>query len=273
MSWISLRVRAGSGREAAIAALFAAGSQGVHEDGDSLVTYFPQDTDAVAVCARVREATPNAEIQYDLAPDIDWSEAWKSGLGAHRLGCLTVAPPWLAGALEPASTIVIDPGMAFGTGEHPTTRGAIRLLQEVVRPGDRVVDLGAGSAILAIAAAKLGATRVLAVEVDPDAIANAEENVARNRVADRVSVVEGDATILLPLVAPVRVVIANIISSVIVELLPAMALALAPGGVVILAGILVEERGDMLQLLDATGWRVEREDVEGIWWSIRIEPR
>ena len=105
---------------------------------------------------------------------------------------------------EVEQSIIIEPGMAFGTGEHATTRGVIRLLQSVIRPGDRVADLGSGSAVLAIAAAKLGARYVAAIELDHDAIENAEQNVARNNVADRVSVIEGDAATLLPLVAPVR---------------------------------------------------------------------
>jgi ribosomal protein L11 methyltransferase len=183
------------------------------------------------------------------------------------VGSLTVAPPWLAAGCDPARTIVIDPAMAFGTGEHETTRGALRLLAHVVRPGDVVADLGAGSAVLAIAAAKLGAARVAAIEMDPDAIGNAEANVIRNGVADRVRVIEGFAQVLLPLVAPVRVVTANIISSVVIELLPAIMNALADGGQAILSGILRDERDAMLAVLHESGWRVGREDAEGEWWS------
>src|SRR5262249_39385297 len=139
----------------------------------------------------------------------DWSERWKQSLTAQRVGRLTITPPWLASELDPKATIVIEPAMAFGTGDHATTRSVVRMLQEVVRAGDSVADLGAGSAVLAIAAAKLGAGRVVAIEIDPDAISNAEENVVRNGVADRVTVLEGDAGLLLPLVAPVRVVTAN----------------------------------------------------------------
>jgi Ribosomal protein L11 methylase len=162
--------------------------------------------------------------------------------------------------------------MAFGTGEHATTRGVIRLLQSVVKPGDRVADLGAGSAVLSIAAAKLGASRVAAIEVDHDAIGNAEENVVRNHVDDRVTVIEGDAAMLLPLVAPVEVITANIISSVLVELLPVMASALSPNGHVILSGLLAVEREDMLRVLNSE-WRVEAEDEEDTWWSVTISRR
>jgi ribosomal protein L11 methyltransferase len=160
--------------------------------------------------------------------------------------------------------------MAFGTGEHATTRGVIRLLPTVLRPGDRVADLGAGSAVLSIAAAKLGAAHAFAIELDPDAIGNAEENVARNGVADRVTVLEGDAEVLLPLVAPVNVVVANILSSVLLILLPTIALALAPGGRAILSGILREERREILDALQSGAWRLDREDVEDIWWSVAV---
>ena len=148
------------------------------------------------------------------APVVDWSTAWRTQLRAHTVGLLTVTPPWLAAPFLPERTIVIDPAMAFGTGDHATTRGVLGLMQDVVRAGDVVADLGSGSGVLAIAAAKLGAARVAAIESDPDAIGNAEENVAANDVAGRVVVIEGDATVLLPLVAPVRVVLANIISEI-----------------------------------------------------------
>jgi ribosomal protein L11 methyltransferase len=157
--------------------------------------------------------------------------------------------------------------MAFGTGDHATTRGVVRLLPKVLRAGDTVADLGAGSAVLSIAAARLGAARVYAIELDGEAIPDAEANVLRNRVADRVHVFEGDAATLLPLVAPVRVILANIISSVLLELLPAIAEALTDDGQVILSGILFEERGTMLQALSSSGWTLLGEDAEDIWWS------
>ena len=270
--WHSLRVRPSADRDLVAAALFAAGSQGLHEDGDALVTHFPPDTDIEAVRTAVRDADAGATIEVTETPAVDWSEAWKHGVGAHELGDLAVVPPWLAEGRDPATTIVIDPGMAFGTGEHQTTRCVVRLMQPIIRRGDTVADLGAGSAVLAIAAAKLGAGRVTAIEMDPEAIENAEENVERNRVADRVTVIEGDAGVLLPLVAPVRVVLANIISSVLVELLPAIRGALTRDGQAILSGILHEERDHMLAVLDED-WIVEDEAREGQWWSVAVARR
>jgi len=270
--WIRLAVRPSSvdRRDAVSAALFAAGSQGVHEDGELFVTHLEAVTDVATFERAVHEADAQASIDTSEIPAVDWSVMWRDRIGAHTLGALTVSPPWLAGQFDPARTIVIEPQMAFGTGEHATTRGVVRLMQGVIRAGDQVADIGAGSAVLGIAAAKLGASRVVAIEMDPDAIPNAEENVVRNDVSERVTVIEGDATLLLPLVAPVRVVLANIISSVLTELLPVIGRSLTPDGVAILSGILMEERSGMLAAIAAGGWRVLSEDAEEQWWSVSI---
>jgi ribosomal protein L11 methyltransferase len=167
--------------------------------------------------------------------------------------------------------VVIEPAMAFGTGEHATTRGVVRLMQRLPEMPSLGADLGAGSAVLAICAAKLGARRVAAVELDPDAIGNAEENVEANGAGEAVTVIEGDAAVLLPLVAPVGLVLANIISSVLVDLLPVMRDSLSRPGYAILSGILRDEKPRMLAELAAGSWRVLDEDEEEGWWSVLIE--
>jgi ribosomal protein L11 methyltransferase len=257
-------------RSALMQAFFDAGAQGVHEDGEQLVTHFPPDTDL----AHVREVlnAADAGVQIDVAdvPPIDWTESWKTSIDAHQVGALVVAPPWLADQYDAATTIVIDPGMAFGTGEHATTRGVMRLLGAVLHRGDTVADLGAGSAVLSIAAAKLGASRVYAIELDEEAIPNAHENVQRNNVADVVHIFQGGAEALLPLVAPVRIVLANIISSVLQELLPVIDASIERGGAAVLSGILQEERAHMVDAITAAGWRITAEDAEDIWWSVAI---
>jgi ribosomal protein L11 methyltransferase len=270
VSWTSLRIHPGGEREQVLAALFAAGAQGVHEDGDDLVTHFPAEADVDAVVAAVRSAAPSASLDLGRSDETDWSVAWRDRLKAHDLGLVTIAPPWLAAGLDPGRTVIIEPAMAFGTGDHPTTRGSVRLLQRQMSPGLVVADLGAGSAVLSITAAKLGASRVFAIEYDPDAISNAELNVRANAVEGVVHVFEGDAGVLLPLIAPVDLIVANIISSVLAELLPAMSRALRTGGRAILSGILVEERPAMLEAFSADGWRVIEEDEEEAWWSATI---
>lgn len=268
--WRSVRVVVTPAtRQQALDLLFAAGATGVAEDDDGLLTAFPADKSLDRLRAQLAGASATMEVG-DL-PESDWLETWKRGITAHRVGELTVAPPWLAESLDPLTTVVIEPAMAFGTGEHPSTRGALRLLSHAVHRGDRVADLGAGSGVLAIAAAKLGAARVAAIESDPDAVGNLEENVRRNGVEGVVSALEGDAATLLPLVAPVEVVVANIITTVIMEMLAVIEQALVPHGRAIVAGILVTERDSTREMLLAHGWQVTGEEVEAQWWSARLE--
>ena len=270
--WMTLRIVPGSRRDDVLAAIFDSGAQAVQEVEGGLATSVQGARAADELKAAILQASSDAAVEIAPLPDVDWTAEWKKSVRAHELGALTVCPPWLADGRDPARTIVIEPAMAFGTGEHQTTRGVLRLMQGVIRKGDRVADLGAGSAVLAIAAVKLGAGWVAAIELDHDAIENAEENVRRNGVADRVRVIEGDAGLLLPLVAPVRVITANIQVSVLAPILPALAAALTADGRAILSGILVTEREGMLGFLAEHGWTVHAEDTEEAWWSVLVSP-
>jgi ribosomal protein L11 methyltransferase len=270
--WMTLRIAPGARRDDVLAAMFDAGVLAVQEVPDGLTTSVQGVDAANDLKAAILKASPEARVDVAPLPDVDWTAEWKKSVRAHDLGALTVCPPWLADGKDPARTIVIDPEMAFGTGEHQTTRGVLRLMQGVIRPGDRVADLGAGSAVLAIGAVKLGASWVAAIELDHDAIANAEENVRRNGVAEHVKVIEGEAALLLSLVAPVRVITANIQLTVLAPMLPAIAAGLTEDGQAILSGILVAERDEMLGLLREQGWSVQREDAEEAWWSVLVTP-
>jgi len=268
-SWTSVRVRAPRNRAAVASALFELGAEGIHELDDDLITHI-RDIDRSRVDTILQQADAGARVEFSPTPMIDWSSEWRSRIASHRVGRLVVTPPWLAHRFTEAERITIDPGMAFGTGDHETTRGVLSLMQRVIRDGDVVADLGAGSAVLAIGAAKLGARRAVAIELDPDAIGNAEENTRTNRVFDTVTVLEGDAKLLLPLIAPVRVVLANIISAVLIELLPVVKSALEDQGVAILGGILSAEKDEMQSEFRNGGWRVVDSDEEGLWWSVTI---
>ena len=261
--WLSVRVWPDAAvRDAVTQVLFDHGSSAIQDDGPCIVTCFQEESIAVLRQA-LHHAAPDTRVEITPIRDVDWSERWKDQLRSHQIGALTIAPPWLA----TPDAIVIEPAMAFGTGDHPTTRGVLHLMQQVIRRGDLVADLGAGSAILSIAAAKLGASRVAAIEIDVEAISNAELNVRQNGVDDRVQVLQGDAALLLPLLAPVRVVLANIISSVLVELLPVMDASLAGDGAFIVSGVLRAERAHMLSVFDAAGWMLTDETIEAEWWS------
>jgi ribosomal protein L11 methyltransferase len=274
MSWLAVRVAGARAttRDAIAAALIDAGAACVQEEREDLITYLPDDAPLDGVRGAVADdGGAVLELREASATEIDRN--WASTVGISRAGRFVVAPPWLD--VDPAPgemVIVIDPAMAFGTGEHPTTRGVLRLMEGVVGPGDRVADLGAGSAVLAIAAARLGASSVAAIEMDADAIGNAEENVRVNGVGNRVVVIEGDAETILPHVAPVRVVLANIISSVLISLLSSVRRSLEPGGAAIFSGILYEEREEFVSALAREGWRIEQELIEDVWWTTVARP-
>ncbi len=269
--WLAVRVDPSGDAQPVIDALFAAGAQGIQEQGSAIVTHFPPGTNAELIERAVASVDDRASISCELALEVDWSE-WRASVTSHRVGKLTISPPWL-GDRNGDMTVVIDPAMAFGTGEHATTRGVVRLMQQLAIMPEVVADLGAGSAVLAICAAKLGATRVAAIELDEDAIGNAEDNVARNGVTDQVHVVQGDAALLLPLVAPVGLILANIISSVLVELLPVIRESLVSDGHAILSGILEEERGMVSDAIRRNAMEIESEDLEEGWWSVMVAQR
>jgi ribosomal protein L11 methyltransferase len=254
-------------REAVSAALFAGGAEGLLEEGDAFVSVFTEESGAQAARAAALTADTGAHVSMGPYDAGNWMDAWRQGVGPREVGRFVITPPWRADELAGRDVIVIDPGMGFGTGEHETTRMSLSLLQDVVADGDTVADVGCGSAVLAIAAAKLGAVRVAAIEIDPLAIVNAEENVERNSVADRVTVIEGDAASLLPLLAPLRVVVANIIAPVLLELLPVVRSAIVPHGDVIVGGILASERDGFVDAVERDGWRLVNEQREGDWWG------
>lgn len=271
-AWLQIRITGAQKRQEVIEALIAHGSPGVEEAGEDIVGHVPASSAIDGIRSAIFAADREARVSVAPGEVADWS-SWRADVRAHRVGSLTLAPPWLAAASDPATTVVIDPAMAFGTGEHATTRGVIQLMQHVPVAGLVIADLGAGSGILSIAAAKLGAARVIAIELDPDAESNALENIECNGVEDRVHFFVGDAFALLPLVAPVDLVLANILSSVLIDLLPVIRDSLAAQGRAILSGILMEERPSMLEEIARQGWNVEREHTEEGWWSALIARR
>lgn len=285
---LEVRVRDAELRPLLAEALLALGGASVEEQGDRLTTYLlpPRDPDSFREDAEalLRESVPPPapEVAWCWQRNEDWAQRWKQGLGARRVTPrLTVKPSWTEWSAAPGEMVIeIDPQMAFGTGEHGTTRGCLRLLDSAVRPGDRVLDVGSGSGILAIAAARLGACEVVAVECDPDANLNARDNLAHNGVADRVRIVEAlaDDTLLAEL-GGFDLVAANILSGVIRPLLPAFfrSLADASEGRLIVSGILRTEQAEVTRDAAAASFRVVRVDEEEderdqAWWSALLVP-
>jgi ribosomal protein L11 methyltransferase len=199
----------------------------------------------------------------------DWAEAWKEHYHPIRIGRrLLVLPAWLPSPDEERLPIVLDPGMAFGTGTHPSTQLCLAALEDYLHPGDEVVDLGCGSGILSIAAVRLGARHVQALDIDPLAVRITRENAERNGVAAQIAVSAGSLQDLLGACAPsADVLVANILAPVLDEMArQGLASAVRPGGVLILAGVLAEQADaldstcldhglERLELREAGEWR------------------
>ncbi|CAN5266605.1 hypothetical protein BH20GEM2_BH20GEM2_09220 [soil metagenome] len=280
--WLVLEVRPQTPdqRPLLVEGLLALGGAAVQEGDDVLLTYLlpPPDPEAFAAAARERLsewAGEPADLEWRWQADEDWARRWKEGLAPRRVTPrLVVKPTWSEWDAAPGDTVIdIDPQMAFGTGEHATTRGCLRLLDAAVGPGDRVLDVGSGSSILAIAAVRLGAACALAVESDPDANLNARENLARNGVESQVRIVEAVADVaLLRSLGSFDLVLANILSSVIVPLLPALRGCLAPSGRLVVSGILLNEAGAVTAAAGEAGLSVGCVDEEDEWWSALLLP-
>jgi ribosomal protein L11 methyltransferase len=224
---------------------------------------------AVWALGKLRQVGP---LQVRTLRESDWANAWKEHFFVHRVGQRTViVPSWREAdyVAQPGDVVLLlDPGMAFGTGLHPTTRLCLRAAEALVTPGMHVLDVGAGSGILSIAAARLGAGRVVAVEIDPVAARVCQENVARNSVTSVVEVHAG--TLGAWLAQPVQLILANITIATLLELHPLLAEHLAPGGVAVLSGVLQERADELVGALETAGWRHVRTDHEQDWVAIVV---
>ncbi len=188
---------------------------------------------------------------------------------------LIIVPAWLAGdeaALDTASgrmPVILDPGMAFGTGLHPSTRLCMAALERAVQPGDAVLDVGCGSGVLSIAAGRLGASSILATDIDPIAVEATMENCQRNGLAHLVQARAGSLPSLDERPQGWPVVVANILAEVIAHLLDeGMADLLAADGVLIMSGIIEPRAGDVLAALDRHGLRLVERVEEGDWVAL-----
>ena len=189
---------------------------------------------------------------------------------ADRVGRrIVIKPTWREHQSTGEDVVVtLDPGMAFGTGHHPTTRMCLEMLEEHVSPGMEVFDLGCGSGILSIAAARLGAARVVGLEIDSVAVNAARQNVHENGVGESVRVIEG--TLPNPAVAPASfdLAVANISAKVVSELAGELVKAVRPGGTLIGSGILLERKQSVAEALGSAGAVVRHTKVDGDWIAL-----
>ncbi len=239
-----------------------------------LRTYLPQDERTAATVRRIEQALnllaelrPIGPLQQHLLSEEDWAQAWKKHYAVVRVSeRLVVVPAWQRFRPRKGEIALrLDPGMAFGTGLHPTTQLCLRALERYIEPTARVLDLGTGSGILAIAAARLSRGPVLAVDKDPVAVHAARSNLRRNRLAGRVEVREG--TILAGM-GPYDLILGNLLAPVLRELADLLAGALAPGGILIASGVLSEQAPEVGAALEAAGLRLLDQPQQGDWVAL-----
>ena len=200
--------------------------------------------------------------------DEDWSETWKQFYKPFRAGrTLVVKPTWERWDAEPGDRIIeMDPGMAFGSGTHETTGMCLALLEEAVSGGEKVIDVGTGSGILAIGAALLGASEVLAIDIDPDAVKVARENIRHNGLEGKIRAVQGN--LLDDQAETCRVCVANIIADVICAFAAPLKAHIVPGGLFICSGIIREREEDVRAALLAAGYEILKTEHRGEWTAM-----
>jgi len=280
--WLEVGVRLPADDETAslvVDALLGLGGRAAEERDGWILTHVDSPDDPAASEAAVRAAlasfpgTVDLEIRTSWREHEDWAETWKRGLGFRRITeRIAVRPSWVPQPDDaPEVVVVIDPGMAFGTAEHGTTRGSLRLLDRAVAPGQRLLDVGSGSGVLAVAAALLGASEVVAIEGDSLACEALAENLELNGVDDRVrwveAIVDADAVAAY---GPVDGLLANIESGILRGLMPGFAAAVKPSGWLVLSGILAGEWPSVRDEAVAAGFEFVEVNEDGEWRSGRF---
>lgn len=241
----------------------------------TVTAYYPEDEELQPRLAQIEEemAALEASIgtcrfgntRFRTVSEQDWANEWKQYFHVTHIGeTLVIKPTWEEYTAKADEHIIeIDPGMAFGTGTHHTTCMCMERLEKVLRPGMEVFDVGTGSGILAIAAAKLGAETVKAVDIDATAVRVAAENIAANGLTEKINVKQGD--LLQGTEGQADVIIANIIADIIIMLLEDVPGKLKNGGIFLASGIIEERQNDVAAAAAKAGLCVEAVDTKGGW--------
>ena len=218
----------------------------------------------------LRKEYPISEARTRTLGREDWTEQWKKGYEIRKVGRrIVIVPSWKKYRPKRNEiTVTIDPGMAFGTGLHPTTRLCLIALEKYLKAGQRVLDVGTGSGILAIAAVKLGAQSVEALDIEAAAIDAAGRNAAGNSVADHTKLYLGTLKELEAKISPADLVLVNILAYTIIRMLPELKAKLRPGGLLITSGILAEFRQDVEAAMKKDGFEVVEALQEEDWVSV-----
>ena len=219
---------------------------------------------------------PVPEPQYQIIHNQDWMESWKERYHPIQVGeRLLVLPAWLENPYPERIAVKIDPSMAFGTGTHPTTQLCMQMAESVIKPGDTVIDVGCGSGILSIAAAKLGASHILAVDTDHPSVVSTFKNAQANQVEDKIEIGEGSVTVLLNnnfSIQSAPVVLVNILAPIIIRLFDdGLGELVNPGGKLVLSGILDKQAGQVREAAEKQGFTFLEQIYINDWISMILE--
>jgi ribosomal protein L11 methyltransferase len=262
-------------RDRLVALLADAGLVAIHEDDvvrpSTWTVHFAdgEARDAAAFAIRSKVEYRDVRVEATEIEDEDWARRTQADLGSIRIGRIVVAPPWDVPTTAHEIVVIIEPSRGFGTGHHQSTRLCLALLQMRDLTGRRVIDVGTGSGVLAIAAARLGAHYVAAIDIDPDAVENARENAVRNEVSDAVEIHLNDlSTATLP---PADIVTANLTGSLLERHAVDLAKLVKPGGVLIAAGFTVDERDRVESGFEGLLTTTESAEEDG-WVGLALTP-
>ncbi|MGC8666835.1 MAG: 50S ribosomal protein L11 methyltransferase [Chthonomonadales bacterium] len=282
--WLEVTVEAAANSvEAAVAALLEAGSPGIATTATEphrLVASFHTRSSAEEALKILEDAFQAIEAAGLPRPTVvgsrwldeaDWANAWKRNYRPLRVGRnIVIKPSWETYQAQPQEVVIeLDPGMAFGTGSHPTTRMCLEALEDHVMPGDTVADIGTGSGILAMASALLGARHVYATDIDALPRQVAQQNVAAAGLTNRISVLEPNA--FYQTAVDCRIVVANILADTIITLIPNVAAMLRPNGLFLASGIVHDQLDGVIQALNDAGFLVLEVREDDVWRAILAE--
>jgi len=243
----------------------------------AVIGYFPQNHLIEKRCEQLEKRLSNlkrtSRVKYSVVyreiDEEDWAESWKTYFVPERItDRIIVKPTWREYDATPGDIILeIDPGMAFGTGIHPTTAACIQMIQTYLRSGDRMLDVGTGSGILMVAGAKLGASQISGIDIDEVAVAVARKNLVQNRIdPETFEVMTGN--LIDPVKGRFELVVSNILSEIIIRLLDHIHLVLVKNGILICSGIIEKNRDPVVQKMISTGFEIIEAPVKEGWVAI-----
>lgn len=279
MEWLELQIIAQSDSHEAIAELCRqAGAQGVRLEVDRVITSLPVTDELderkqwlTTQLSYLPEwgLPPVQRIEEQVRDESEWADAWKRFFHVLRTGKrVVIKPSWEDYTPQKGDVVIeLDPGMAFGTGQHETTQLCLEFLEKLIQPGMIVADVGTGSGILAIASAKLGATSVWASDNDPVAVLTAQRNVARNGVERVVSVHLAEGCEGAP---ECDLLVSNITAEVILQLLPDFARCVRRAGWLVVSGIVQERRERIREALSQSPWQDVQHRQRGEWCAFAV---